>query len=144
MQLSRLRWSSTDLSDTFLDSSLLTEDTKYIDWEDQLGDPVPHYLIVWHNRQGPLYWWGPFKIAWNCYLFVHCHPINIIWNVAKFSARRSMYSLLHSWTKPDRYTWFWTIAIHDIDWLDSLCMHWQSYPAGRIQERVSWNWPSQF
>ncbi len=42
MQLSRLNW-----WDDFIK---LTEDTKYIDLEDQPGDPDPHYLLVWHNR----------------------------------------------------------------------------------------------
>ncbi len=42
MQLSRLNW-----WDDFIK---LTEDTQYTDWEDQPGDPDPHYLIVWHNR----------------------------------------------------------------------------------------------
>ncbi len=45
VQLSRLNW-----WDDFIK---LTEDTKYIACEDQPGDPGPHCLIVWNNRQGP-------------------------------------------------------------------------------------------
>ena len=58
MQLSRLNW-----WDDFIK---LTEDTQYTDCTG--GDPSKLHRIA--------------------IIFVHCHPINIIWNVAKFSARR--------------------------------------------------------
>ncbi len=44
---------------------LTATDTKYIDWEDQPGDPDPHYLIVWHNRQHHyMRWSSDFTICW--------------------------------------------------------------------------------
>ncbi len=50
-------------------------------------------------RNGPDYFGGmrgggvgvlSFKIAYNCYIFAHYHPTNIIWNVAKKSELRYM------------------------------------------------------
>ncbi len=39
--------------------------TKYIDWESQLGDPDPHFLPYWHNRQHHLLGWYTKYIDWE-------------------------------------------------------------------------------
>ncbi len=51
MQLSRLIW-----WDYFIK---LTEDTKYIDWEDKPGDPDPHYQFI-------LVGWGDILLLYIC------------------------------------------------------------------------------
>ena len=51
MQLSRLIW-----WDDFIK---LTEDTKYIDWEDKPGDPDPHYQFI-------LVGWGDILLLYIC------------------------------------------------------------------------------
>ena len=53
---------------------------------------------------------GIGRVTYYCYIFVHYHPINIIWNVAKISGRRYMYdsrlncnSLDHVWISPHQF-----------------------------------------